>query len=93
MAYIGCDELFSTAESISWQSSGGSSSRRNEPVSCAVEGENLSSTSIMLIIAVVMYASLVERVGSEDVHPRARPTVTMSEGNQKDRKDSQEGRL
>jgi hypothetical protein len=33
MTYIGWDELLSAVESISWHSSGGSSNRRNEPVS------------------------------------------------------------
>lgn len=55
-AYIGWDVLVSTVESMSWQSSGGSSIKRNAPASWSIDGENLSSSSLITI-----------RVASEDL--------------------------
>lgn len=55
-AYIGWDGLVSTAASMSWQSSGGNSMRRNAPVSCSVDGENLSSSGLITVMVRVRRA-------------------------------------
>ena len=62
MTYIGWDGFVSIAESMSWQSSGESSIRRNAPESCWVDGENLSSSSLIMVIMVRDRTRLALRV-------------------------------